>query len=39
LIEVWVPQIVHQLGQPDGIIAFDPSSSPKRGTYSVGVKR
>jgi SRSO17 transposase len=27
------------LGQPDGIIAFDPSSFPKRGTHSVGVKR
>ena len=39
LIEVLVPQVVHQLGQPDGIIAFDPSSFPKRGTHSVGVKR
>ena len=28
-----------QLGEPDGIIAFDPSSFPKRGTHSVGVKR
>jgi len=27
------------LGEPDGIIAFDPSSFPKRGTHSVGVKR
>ena len=24
---------------PDGIIAFDPSSFPKRGTHSVGVER
>ena len=39
LIEVLVPQIACQLGQPDGIIAFDPSSFPKRGTHSVGVKR
>src|SRR3989475_6824129 len=39
LIEVLVPQVVHRLGQPDGIIAFDPSSFPKRGTDSVGVKR
>ena len=39
LIEVLVPQVVHCLGQPDGIIAFDPSSFPKRGTHSVGVKR
>jgi SRSO17 transposase len=39
LIEVLVPQVVHQLGQPDGIIAFAPRSVPKRGTHSVGVKR
>jgi SRSO17 transposase len=39
LIEVLVPQVVQRLGQPDGIIAFDPSSFPKRGTHSVGVKR
>ena len=28
-----------RLGAPDGIIAFDPSSFPKRGTHSVGGKR
>src|SRR4029453_13649240 len=28
-----------QLGEPDGVIAFDPSSFPKRGRHSVGVKR
>ncbi len=39
LLEVLVPQVVHRLGQPDGIIAFDPSSFPKRGTHAVGVKR
>jgi SRSO17 transposase len=39
LIEVLVPQVVHRLGQPDGILAFDPSSFPKRGTHSVGGKR
>ena len=39
LIEVLVPQVVNRLGQPDGIIAFDPSSFPKRGIHSVGVKR
>src|SRR2546428_222814 len=39
LIEVLVPQVTCQLGHPDGIIAFDPSSFPKRGPYSVGVKR
>ena len=39
LIEVLVPQVAHRLGEPDAIIAFDPSSFPKRGTHSVGVKR
>src|SRR5712691_10664499 len=39
LIEILVGQVVDQLGAPDGIIAFDPSSFPKRGTHSVGVKR
>jgi SRSO17 transposase len=39
LIEVLVPQVVHRLGQPNGILAFDPSSFPKRGSHSVGVKR
>jgi hypothetical protein len=39
LIEVLVPQVARRLGQPDGIIAFDPSSFPKRGMHSVGVKR
>ena len=39
LITVLVGQVADQLGEPDGIIAFDPSSFPKRGTHSVGVKR
>jgi SRSO17 transposase len=39
LIKVLVGQVVAQLGEPDGVIAFDPSSFPKRGTHSVGVKR
>jgi SRSO17 transposase len=39
LVHVLVGQVVEQLGEPDGIIAFDPSSFPKRGTHSVGVKR
>jgi SRSO17 transposase len=39
LVDVLVGQVVEQLGEPDGIIAFDPSSFPKRGTHSVGVKR
>jgi len=39
LVHVLVGQVVEQLGEPDGIIAFDPSSFPKRGIHSVGVKR
>src|SRR5712692_1473583 len=39
LVEVLVGQVVNRLGEPDGVIAFDPSSFPKRGTHSVGVKR
>src|SRR5438132_4828243 len=39
LVRVLVGQVVDQLGEPDGVIAFDPSSFPKRGRHSVGVKR
>ena len=39
LLTVLVGQVADRLGDPDGIIAFDPSSFPKRGTHSVGVKR
>jgi SRSO17 transposase len=39
LVHVLVEQVVERLGEPDGIIAFDPSSFPQRGTHSVGVKR
>jgi SRSO17 transposase len=39
LINVLVGEVVERLGEPDGVIAFDPSSFPKRGTHSVGVKR
>src|SRR5499427_6870301 len=39
LIEVLVAQVADRLGQSEGILAFDPSSFPKRGTHSVGVKR
>jgi SRSO17 transposase len=38
-LTVVVREVVERLGEPDGIIAFDPSSFPKRGTHSVGVKR
>ena len=36
LLTVLVGQVAERLGEPDGIIAFDPSSFPKRGTHSVG---
>src|SRR5712692_1792558 len=39
LVNVLVGQVAERLGDPDGIIAFDPSSFPKRGSHSVGVKR
>ena len=39
LVQVLVGEAVNHLGEPDGIIAFDPSSFPKRDTHSVGVKR
>src|SRR6266853_7047809 len=39
LLQVLVGQVAERLGEPDGSIAFDPSSFPKRGTRSVGVTR
>src|SRR2546427_3145606 len=39
LVKVLVTEVVDRLGEPNGVIAFDPSSFPKRGTHSVGVKR
>ena len=35
LITVLVGQVADRLGEPDGIIAFDPSSFPKRGMHSA----
>lgn len=32
-------QVGCELGRPDGVIVFDPSSFPKKGTESVGVQR
>ena len=34
-----VRQIGEQLGEPDGVLVFDPSSFPKSGKMSVGVAR
>jgi SRSO17 transposase len=39
LITVLVGEVVERLWEPDGIIAFDTSSFPKRGTHLIGVKR
>ena len=39
LVKVLVGEVGDRLGEPDGVIAFDPSSFPKWGTHSVGVKR
>jgi SRSO17 transposase len=32
-------QVGAELGQPDGVLVFDPSAFPKKGTESVGVQR
>ena len=39
LLQVLVAHVIERLGAPDGVIAVDPSSFPKRGMHSVGVKR
>jgi SRSO17 transposase len=39
LLTVLVGHVAERLEEPEGVIAFDPSSFPKRGTHSVGVKR
>ena len=39
VVQVLVGQVVERLGEPEDIIAFAPSSVPKRGTHSVGVTR
>jgi SRSO17 transposase len=39
LITELVRQVGQQLGEADGVLVFDPSSFPKKGTESVGVQR
>ena len=39
LREELVRQVGEALGEPDGVIVFDPSSFPKSGSSSVGVER
>jgi SRSO17 transposase len=39
LVTVFGGEVVDRLGEAKGVIAFDPSGFPKRGTHAVGVKR
>src|SRR5438067_11732725 len=39
LLDELVGQVGRELGEPDGILVFDPSAFPKKGTESVGVGR
>ena len=39
LVTVCVGHVAERLGEPEGIMAFAPSSVPTRGTHAVGVKR
>src|SRR5262249_2269311 len=39
LLRTLAEQVGHELGEPDGVIVFDPSSFPKKGTRSVGVAK
>src|SRR5262249_47518112 len=39
LLSVVREQVGADLGQPDGVLVFDPSAFPKKGTQSVGVAR
>jgi SRSO17 transposase len=39
LVAALARQVGEQLGEPDGVLVFDPSAFPKKGTASVGVQR
>jgi SRSO17 transposase len=39
LVTELVRQVGAELGEPDGVLVFDPSAFPKQGTESVGVAR
>jgi SRSO17 transposase len=39
LLTVLTQQVAAELGEPDGVLVFDPSAFPKKGTESVGVQR
>jgi len=39
LLDELARQVGHELGEPDGVIVFDPSAFPKKGNASVGVAR
>jgi hypothetical protein len=39
LLAELVRHVATELGEPDGVLVFDPSAFPKKGTESVGVQR
>ena len=39
LLQELARQVGQTLGEPDGVLALDPSAFPKKGKHSVGVKR
>jgi SRSO17 transposase len=39
LVDELAREVGERIGEPDGVIVFDPSAHPKSGKHSVGVKR
>jgi SRSO17 transposase len=39
LLKELATQVGQRLGEPDGVVVFDPSAHPKKGTESVGVQK